>query len=122
MIIYRVGKYKYDRSKGKIYKKGLLFYWTIKDRVSNWKEGVDLVNRLAGLKLASQPQPTGLTKVEATNDLCGRFRVHFKEPEVYFSNDPLPALVAPYKGRLVVLWENGHTAVVDASALNIYHV
>ena len=49
-----------------------------------------------------------------------QFLTKFKEDSSFHLNDPLPAEIKPYEGRLSIQWENGCGCVIDASYINIY--
>lgn len=84
-------------------------FWTSK------KATLELDRRIAYL------EETRLDKIISTNEITGRYLVNFKNPGYSFGgNDPLPAIIEPYKGRLSVRWENGWSSVIDAVYINIY--
>lgn len=124
--IYNLGKYRYKD--GAIYKQVVLtFYKKIDPGPYSYLQGVSEVNKLCGIASKEKSgtdlqalEEVGLDVVEADNSLCGRFLVNLKNPESFFGNDPLPATICKYNGRLQVIWDNGFECVSDHSDLNIY--
>ena len=134
-MAYILGDYKYTN--GMIYKR---VWWFIFECIDigphNYKSGVKEVNRLYNNTYKSKAEGVNklcrdilevydwshLQKINATNNTSGKYRVNFKEPEDFFGNDPLPATVTPYKGRLNIYWENGWDCLIDVSHVNIYEL
>jgi len=119
---YRLCKYMYKNSS--IYKKGWFFYHKISDNTFTYKQGVREVNRLCGI-IEEPINYSSLTPVapeRLTNNIEGNFIVNFKNQSSCFDNDPMPAKIKPYNGRLDVEWVNGSSCVIDVNYINIWEL
>lgn len=103
----------------KIYKRTWLkFCKSIDDNVYSQIAATRKIKQLCGI--AHKTVYSNLVLLPISNDISGRFLTNFKISGPHFLNDPFPAQVSPYKNRLKVQWENGHSCVTDASNINIY--
>ena len=117
-MIYNLGKYRYKDCK--IYKQVWGFiYRCIDQGPLPYMTGVKRVNSLCGIKGANKDYSM-LERIADHNSLNGSFLVNFKKPEGFFGNDPLPATVRPYRGKLLVKWSNGWEAQCDCTAFNVF--
>ena len=116
---YRLGNYVYKDFQ--IYKRVFgVFYSKVSSTLFSYQVAAREINKLNGIKI--DIDTSNLKKVEATNLTCGRFLVNFKKEDSYHLNDPLPAFIAPHKGRVNVTWDNGHSGIIDIKHLNVFEL
>lgn len=117
-MIYNLGRYRWKNFK--IYKQvWWIFYKCIDEGPYSREMGVRKVNELCGIK-EEETDYSQLILLPISNNTSGRFLANFKKSEGFFLNDPRPAKIKPYKGRLDIRWDNGWDCITDASHINIY--
>ena len=116
---YRLGGCVYKDFQ--IYKRVFgVFYSKVSSTLYSYQVAAREMQKLNGIKI--DVDTSNLKKVEATNLTCGRFLVNFKKEDSYYLNDPLPALIAPHRGRVNVMWDNGHSGIIDIKHLNVFEL
>ena len=122
---YILGRYKY--SGGRIYKVSLEIgpfrvYKCLKgEEYHNTYSGTKRVKELCGISEEVKDY-SHLKQVVVGSKTEGKYLVHFENPEMFFKNDPLPAIIKPYykDGKLDVTWYNGSSAVCYPSYFKVY--
>ena len=116
---YRLGDYVYKDFQ--IYKRVFgVFYSKVSNTLYSYQVAAREMHKLNGIKI--DVDTSNLKRVEATNLTCGRFLVNFKKEDDYYLNDPLPAFIAPHRGRVNVMWDNGHSGIIDIKHLNVFEL
>ena len=116
---YRLGDYIYKDFQ--IYKRVFgVFYRKVSNTLYSYQVATREMHRLNGIKV--DVDTSNLKRVEATNRTYGRFLVNFKKEDNYHLNDPLPAFIVPHKERVNVMWDNGHSGIIDIKHLNVFEL